>query len=268
MKTLSIIATIVLTSTTLPSFDFGGLLKNAQSINTPNSSTSQASAKEGLSDSTVTSGLKEALKVGVDYGIKELSKKDGYLSNSLVKIPLPENLAKAETLIRKAGGDKIADNLIMSMNSAATQAAPKTATIFADAITNMSLKDSQKILAGDKNAATEYFKNATSDSLQKMIKPIVKQAMQDNSVASYYDTANEFYKSNLKGMVDGSGVMEMAKSFGADSYLPSSSQENLDDYVTRNAIDGLFKMISAKEAEIRENPLAQTTSILKQVFGN
>lgn len=268
MKTVSVIATVILSSTALLSFDFGGLLKNVQSATTPNSSTSKTSPKSELSDSTVTSGLKEALKVGVDYGIKELSKKDGYLNNSLVKIALPENLAKAETLIRKAGGDKIADDLILSMNSAATQAAPKTAAIFTDAITNMSLKDSQKILAGDKNAATEYFKNATSDSLQKMIKPIVKQAMQENQVASYYDTANEFYKSNLKGMVDSSGVMDMAKSFGADSYLPSSSDENLDDYVTKKAIDGLFKMIAEKESEIRKNPLAQTTSILKQVFGN
>lgn len=266
MKITSILTAILLASTAVFCFDFGSLVKSVESATTSNSTTT--SAKTNLSDSTVTSGLKEALKIGVDYGVKELSEKDGYLNNKMVKIALPGNLAKAEGLIRKAGGAEMADNLILSMNSAATQAAPKTATIFMSAIEKMTLTDAKKVLAGNEDAATEYFKKNTTKSLQEMIKPIVKEAMQDNQVAVYYDQVNGFYKSNVKELVDSNGIMGMAKGFGADEYLPSSSDENLDEYVTQKAIDGLFKMIAVKESEIRQKPIAQTTSLLKQVFGN
>jgi hypothetical protein len=132
----------------------------------------------------------------------------------------------------------------------------------------MSLQDAQNILAGDKNAATTYFKANTTESLKKMIAPIIQNTMKENQVASYYDMANNFYKSNAKGIVENSEVMGLAKSFGVDAYLPGSSDQSLDDYVTEKAISGLFTMIAQKEAEIRTNPVAQTTSLLKQVFGN
>ncbi len=225
-------------------------------------------AKTGLSSSTVTSGLKEALKKGVSFAVANLGKKDGYLGNSLVKIPLPKNLSKAEKLVRKFGGDKIADNLINSMNVAASKAAPKTVDIFMSAINKMTLNDAKNILAGGKDAATQYFKKHTTKSLEKMINPIVKSTMKENSVTKYYDGFNEYYKKYGKKYVENSSVMSMAKSFGVDSYLPSSSDEDLDKYVTDKAIDGLFKMIAKKEADIRANPIARTTSILKQVFGN
>lgn len=93
-----------------------------------------------------------------------------------------------------------------------------------------------------------------------MIKPIVQKSIQQNSVAKYYDSFNGFYTSNVKGYVENNSYMNMAKKFGADA--------NLDDYVTQKAIDGLFKMIASKEAQIRKDPVAQTTSLLKQVFGS
>lgn len=268
MKKISL-SIVFISSTLLYGFDFGGLANDVLKAQTAKTQKSEpaTTATKSLSDTTVTSGLKEALKVGIDYGVKALSKKDGYLNNKDVKIPLPENLSKAETLIRKAGGDKIADDLILSMNNAATQAAPKTAAIFVDAVDKMSLDDAQKILAGDKDAATNYFKTHTSDSLTKMIQPIVQKSMKDNNVASYYDSFNSYYKTYAKDMVNNSSVMSMAKGFGVDQYLPSSSDENLDAYVTQKAMDGLFKMIATKESAIRDNPLQQTTSLLKKVFG-
>ena len=154
------------------------------------------------------------------------------------------------------------------MNKAATNAAPKTAKILVDSIDKMSIDDAKNILAGDKDAATQYFKTHTTKDLQDMIKPIIQQTMQDNNVASYYDTFNKYYKEYGEGLVKSSGLMDMAKSYGADSFIPKSSDENLDEYVTNKAIDGLFEMIATKEGEIRENPVAQTTSLLKQVFGN
>lgn len=276
MKALSLITVIALTTTMAQGFDFSSLANQAMEATTKTTQTttsqtatqSSSSALSNLSNSTVTSGLKEALKAGVDFGVKELSKKDGYLSNADVKIPLPDKLAKVETLLRKAGGEKIADDLIKSMNSAATEAAPKTAAIFVDAVDKMSMDDAKKILAGGDEAATEYFQKNTTTSLQEMIKPIVQKTMQENNVAKYYDTANDLYLTKVKGIVENSSVMGMAKSFGADAYLPSEDDAKLDDFVTKKAIDGLFKMIASKESEIRKNPVAQTTSLLKEVFGN
>ncbi len=247
-------------------FNLGGFAKSMLGDSSVNPTSNVA--KTGLSNSTVTSGLKEALKKGVSFAADSLGKKNGYLNNTLVKIPLPENLSKAEKLVRKFGGNKVADNLINSMNTAASKAAPKTVDIFMSAINKMTLNDAKNILAGDKDAATQYFKKHTTKSLEKMINPIVKSTMKENSVAKYYDSFNGYYKKYGKQYVESSKVMSIAKSFGADSYLPSSSDEDLDKYVTNKAIDGLFKMIAQKEADIRANPIARTTSILKQVFGN
>lgn len=270
MKKLSITAALFLTSNMAFGFSFSNLaediLKTSTTLSTQ--TTTPSSTTSNLSNSVITDGLKEALKIGVEYGVKELSKKDGYLNNKDVKIPLPENLAKTESLLRQLGGDKIADDLIKSMNDAATQAAPKTATIFVDAVNKMNLDDARKILDGGDEAATEYFETHTSISLTQMIKPIVQMSMEDNNVAKHYDTFNDFYKNNMKETVESSSVMGMAKSFGVDAYIPSSSDENLDDFVTKKAISGLFSMIASKEAQIRKDPIAQTTSLLKSVFGN
>lgn len=270
MKKTTIIATLILTSSLSFAFDLNSLTKGV--IDNVTKSTEQttntSSQNTNLSESTVNSGLKEALKKGVSYAVSTLGAQNGYLNNSLVKIPLPDNLAKVETLIRKAGGDKMADDLINSMNTAATNAAPKTAEIFVQAIDKMSIEDAKKILAGNENAATDYFKINTTDSLKKLITPIIQETMKTNQVATYYDTANSFYKTNLKDTVQNSSVMGLAKNFGVDSYIPGSSDENLDEFVTNKAIDGLFKMIAQKEAEIRQNPVAQTTSLLQKVFGN
>ena len=256
-------------ATLLNGFSFSDVASAINQVNTPQTSKSTAKQTQkstSLSDSTVTSGLKETLNLGVDYALKELSKDEGYLNNALVKIALPQNLQTAEKLVRKAGGNKIADDLIGSMNKAATQAVPKTATIFANSIKDMKMQDVQKILTGGKDATTQYFKAHTTKSLTQAIEPIVEKTMQENSVASYYNSFNNYYKEYGKSYVDNSAVMGYAKQFGVDSYLPSSD-EDLNGYVTTQAINGLFKMIATKEAEIRKNPAAQTTSLLKQLFG-
>lgn len=173
-KKVSIMASVLLCSTLSYGFDLGGLAKDVMK-NVSNNSSSNTSSSSTLSNSTVSSGLKEALKVGVNYAVTTLGANNGYLNSSLVKIPLPENLQKAEGIIRKFGGDKVADDLIKSMNTAATKAAPKTAEIFVNAIDKMTLADAQKILNGGDNAATEYFKTNTTASLKKMITPIIKK---------------------------------------------------------------------------------------------
>ena len=269
-------STLILSSSLTFAFDLGSIAKSVVDNVTKEQTSTQATTSEkattntstsNISDSTVTSGLKEALKTGVNYAVTQLGSSNGYLDNSAVKIPLPDNLAKAETLLRSVGGNQMADNLINSMNTAASKAAPKTAEVFVNAIDKMSVTDAQAILSGGNEAATNYFKANTSDSLKKLIAPIIQETMKENQVATYYDTVNNLYKSSAKGLVDNSGVMGMAKSFGVDSYIPGSSDESLDEYITTKAIDGLFTMIGQKEAAIRANPVEQTSSILKQVFG-
>lgn len=273
MKKSLIVSTLLLTSTLTFALDLGSITKSVVDTVSKDTAISQqitnatTNTNNNLDNSTVSSGLKEALKTGVKFATTQLGSSNGYLNNPLVKIPLPNNLDKAETLIRSAGGDKMADDLINSMNTAASKAAPKTTEIFISAIDKMSLTDAQKILSGGNNAATEYFKANTSDSLKKAIMPIIQETMKENQVATYYETVNNVYKSSAKGLVDNSGVMGMAKSFGVDSYIPGSSDESLDDFVTNKTIEGLFTMIAQKEASIRTNPVEQTSSILKQVFG-
>lgn len=276
MKNISIIAAFLLSSSLAFGLDLGGLLQQklsdvaqANKLDTPSSASSAAktSTSKDLSNETITNGLKEALKNGVEYAVTALGKDGGYLNNPDVKIPLPENLAKTEALIRSAGGDKLADDLIHSMNDAAAKAAPRTAKIFVEAINALSMEDAKTILNGDENAATAYFQKNTMVSLKEMIRPIVQKTMEENDVAKYYDIFNEYYGENAKDFMEDNSLMEMAQGFGADEYLPTSSDEKLDEYVTDQAIAGLFKMLAKKEAEIRKDPLAQTSSLLKEVFG-
>ena len=275
MKKSILLSTLLLTTTLTFALDLGGMAKGVvDNVSKDNNITGQltnlssnTSTKSNLDNSTVSSGLKEALKGGVNFAVKQLGSNNGYLNTASAKIPLPDNLAKGEALIRKAGGDKMADDLINSMNSAASKAAPQTAQIFMDAIDKMSLADAQKILSGGNDAATNYFKANTTDSLKKSINPIIQESMKDNQVASYYEPVNNIYKSTAGNLVGNSGITSMAKNFGVDSYIPGNSNESLDEFVTSKAIDGLFAMIAQKEAEIRTNPVAQTSSLLKQVFG-
>ena len=269
MKKSILVSTLLLGASLTFALDLGSITKSVVDTVSTSNSTSNASTStnSNLDNSTVSSGLKEALKTGVNFAVTQLGTNNGYLNNKSAKIPLPNNLSSAETLIRKAGGDKMADDLINSMNTAASKAAPKTAEIFMSAIDKMSLTDAQKILSGGNDAATNYFKANTTESLKKSIAPIIQESMKENQVAGYYDTVNNVYKSTAGNLTSNSGVMGMAKSFGVDSYIPGNSKESLDEFVTSKAIDGLFAMIAQKEAEIRTNPVAQTSSLLKQVFG-
>jgi len=265
MKKTTILATLLLSSTLSFGFDLKGLagdvLKNVTETN------SVTTEKSNLSDTTVSNGLKEALKQGVNFAVTNLAKENGYLNNTKTRIGLPNNLDSAESIIRKAGGEKYVDELIQSMNDAATKAAPKTAEVFVSAIDKMSIEDAQKILAGNNTAATEYFKTNTLDSLKKVIAPIVQESIKSSSVATYYDSFNGFYQNNAKGLIQNDSVMGLAKNFGVDKYIPGNDSKNLDEYITDSAINGLFTMIAEKESAIRKDPVQQTTSILKEVFG-
>lgn len=230
------------------------LLKDADSLIKSSTGSSQSSAMTGsLSNQQIAQGLKEALNVGVDTAINMLGKENGFLNDQAVKILMPEPLKKVESTLRTFGQEQMADEFVASMNHAAEQAVPKVSQIFVDAIAKMSLSDAQGILSGGETAATDYFKQNTSEQISQLIRPYVQSAMDSNQVTQYY-----------KAMVS---QVKNYDSFGLmDSYLGNAA--DLDDYVTSKTMDGLFIKIADQEKLIRENPAARSTELLQEVFGS
>jgi hypothetical protein len=200
-----------------------------------------------LSEEDLVRGLKEALSKGTQQAVANLGKDGGFLNNLDVKIPLPEDLAKVEKLLRKLGQDKYADQFVATLNHAAEKAVPEAATLFADSISQMSLADAKSILKGPDDAATQYFRKTSETTLKERFLPIVKNATEQAGVTSAYKKL-------------------MQKAGPAAQFLGVGNTD-LDSYVDDKAVDGLFKMIAAEEKRIRLDPVARTTDLLKKVFG-
>lgn len=199
----------------------------------------------GLSESKVASGLKQALQVGSDNAVKIVGKPNGYFGNEAIKIVMPKDLRPLETGLRAIGfGPKI-DEFILSMNRSAEAAAPAARKIFIDAIFAMSFDDAKRILSGDNTAATEYFKQKTTGQLTDAFTPVVKKTMEQNGTVRQYDALTEQYK-NIP--------------------FASSKSLDIDHYVVSKALDGLFYELGEQEKQIRTNPAARTTDLLKEVF--
>jgi hypothetical protein len=253
MKTLFRIWVIVLSflaisSTLLYSADFLGdvLKKGLPQVPGGGGQATTPAAGKGLDDSTIASGLKDALSIGAKNAVALVSKPNGYFGNEAIKILLPDKIEKATELLGKIGYQKQVDEFILSMNHAAEKAAPKAASCFADAIKGMSIEDARKILSGGDTAATEYFKSKTSAKLYDEFKPSVSESMNQVGVAQKYNA-----------LMDKVPAVPFAKPESVD----------LNHYVTTKALDGLFHMVGQEEQKIRTNPVAQTTDLLKKVFG-
>lgn len=233
--------------------------------NTQISTAKTSKEANNLSQTDMNAALKSALSMGVDYAVKSLGAKDGYLNNPLAKIGLPEDMQKAGELIKKVGGEKYVDDLVLALNNAATEAAPKTAKIFAKSISDMKIEDAKTILAGSDKAATDYFRKSSTKELQETIAPIIKTSMENNSVAKYYDAFQSFYKSNA-GALKNEYVSGAASMLGYGGLVPSDKDTDLNGFVTNKSIDGLMSMIEEKEKGIRNNPVAQNSDLIKKVF--
>ena len=200
-----------------------------------------------LTNDEIIAGLKEALGVGTEKAVSIVSMPDGYYKNPAIKIPLPESVQKVEKFLRATGYGQKVDDFELSMNRAAERAAPEAKSIFADAIKNMNFEDARKILNGRDNEATLYFEDKTSDRLRKAFKPIVTDAMGEVGVTRYYQ--------DLRAGLD---RIPFGKSAGFD----------LNQYVTDGALEGLFKMLAEQERQIRTQPAARVTDLLKKVFAS
>jgi Protein of unknown function (DUF4197) len=237
------LALLIVSSTQAASFwDKLGLTK--PSTNAPSTLTTT------LSQDEITGGLKQALSQGVERAVSMLGKEDGFLKDASVKIPMPEKLTMVERGLRAVGQDKLADDFVNTMNHAAEQAVPEAGAVLGDSIKQMTLADAKTILTSTNNAATAYFRRTSETNLMERFRPIVQKATEQTGVTSAYKKLTE--KASYGG-------------FSASSFLGQDTLD-LDGYVTRKALDGLFVKIGQEEQRIRENPVARTTDLLQKVF--
>jgi len=202
-------------------------------------------AEQPLTQEQIGQGLKEALTIGITEGSNLLSQTDGYYK-SAYKILLPEEAQKLTSKLKNVPGFADVEAIILEkINRGAEDAAKQAAPIFVDAIKQMSFTDATQILLGDKNAATLYLNNATYDKLYQSFSPVIIASLDKFNARKYWsDAVKEYNRIPLLEDVN-----------------PS-----LDDYVTKQALQGLFTMVEKKELDIRTNIASRTTDLLKKVF--
>jgi hypothetical protein len=199
-----------------------------------------------LTTAEVAEGLKEALIKGISTGSDLVSQVDGYFKNPEIRIPFPPEVKKVEDKLRQIGFGSEVDKFVMTLNRGAEDAAKEAKPIFITAIRSMTIQDAWAILRGEDNAATEYLKRTTSPQLKEKFKPVIQNSLNKVNATKYYsDIVNRYNQIPLVQKVN----------------------PNLDDYATDKAIEGLFLMIAKEERNIRENPVARTTELLRKVFG-
>jgi len=190
--------------------------------------------------------IRQALSQSMDMAVNRLGRADGYWANPQVRIPLPEELRRVEKTLRRYGLERYAEDFAESLNRAAEAAVPVAKPVLLDAIRDMSLNDAVGIVRGNDDAATQYFRVHTDAVLRERLRPIVADA-----------TAHAHVTAAYKRLMKKATFLEKAVEPG---YL------DLDAYVTRAALDGLYLLMAEEEQRIRRNPLARTTDLLKNVF--
>ncbi|MCX2431982.1 DUF4197 domain-containing protein [Pedobacter sp. GR22-10] len=191
-------------------------------------------------------GIKEALQIGVSAGADRLSARDGFLGNLAVKILMPPEAQKVEKTLRSIGLNSLCDNVILSLNRAAEDAAKEAKPIFIAAIKQMTLADASNILLGNNDAATSYFKRVTTAQLLEKFSPVVKNSLNKVNASRYYSDLTTQYNR-----------LPLVKPVSTD----------LTGYVTQKAIDGLFIEVAKEELKIRGNLNSRSTTLLQKVFG-
>lgn len=200
-----------------------------------------------LSTAEVTEGLKEALIKGISDGSDLASQLDGYFKNPEIKILFPPDVKKVEDRLRQLGLGAEVDKFVMTLNRGAEDAAKEAKPIFISAIKQMTIEDAWGILRGDPDAATQYLKRTTSAQLKEAFGPVIQNSLNKVNATKYYgDIINRYNSIPLVQKVN----------------------PDLNDYATNMAIQGLFTMIAKEEKEIRQDPAARTTELLKKVFGS
>ena len=199
----------------------------------------------GVTNAEISSGLKQALQLGIDKEVTSLTKEDGFFRNELVRIGLPPELQKVDKTLRDVGLGSLADEGLKVLNRAAEDAVSEAIPVFANAVTGITFADARNILLGPDNAATNYLSEKTQNELYTRFNPIISNSL--NKVGATQVWKNIIQKYNS---------------------LPITTNVNpdLSDYVTNEALDGVFLMIEKEEKDIRNSIAARSTSLLRKVF--
>jgi len=199
-----------------------------------------------LTNQEAAQGLKAALEKGALAAVGILGKTDGFLGNDKVRIPLPGFLEDAAKLLKTLGQGKRVDELLVSMNRAAETAVPMAKDLLVGAVKSMSVADAKKILSGGDTSVTGFFAEKTRDPLGVKFLPVVNKATEKVGLAAKYNR-----------------VADKAQGLG----LVKKEDANIQQYVTRKSLDGLYFMIGEEEKKIRQDPIGTGSAVLKKVFG-
>lgn len=202
----------------------------------------------GVTENEAGQGIKEALSQGVTNAVLNLNKTDGFFGSEFYKMLLPEDAKKVEKTLRNIGMGAQVDKAILSINRGAEDAVAFAKPIFIDAIKEMTLKDALNIVKGPKDAATNYFKEKTKEKLITAFTPSVKSSLDKVDATKHYSDIMNSYNN-----------------------LPTTFKKvnpDLTSFVVGKAVDALFDQVAKREANIRVNPLARSSDILKKVFGS
>ncbi|WP_277632900.1 DUF4197 domain-containing protein [Avrilella dinanensis] len=198
-----------------------------------------------IGQNQIAQALKQALNQGIDKQVSKLTKTNGFYNNSLVKIGLPAELQQVEKTLRSVGLGNLADEGIKALNKAAENAVKEATPIFVDAVKSMTISDATNILMGDKNAATKYLERTTSKALYSKFNPVIENSFSKVGADKIWANIIKQYNN-----------IPMVKKVNPD----------LTDYVTQEALNGVYTMIEQEELNIRKNASSRTTDLMKSVF--
>ena len=200
---------------------------------------------QGMGGIDIAGGLREALNNGISKQVTKLTAVDGFYRNEAVKILLPEELRKVDAGLRKVGLSSLADEGLKVLNRAAEDAVKEATPIFVDAVRNMTFYDAKTILMGNESSATTYLQNSTSTALYGKFNPVIKNSF--TKVGADKVWANIITKYNSIPLIN-------------------KVNPDLTDYVTNQALNGVFKMVAVEEKNIRTNLSSRTSILLQKVF--
>lgn len=203
-------------------------------------------AADGLSNSEVQSGLKEALILGAQAVGSQLAQTDGYFGDNQIRIPLPGRLNDVQSRLSQFGLSGPLDDLQLRLNRAAETAAPEAADLVIDAVRSLTIEDAMALLNGGDTAATDLLRRKTEPDLQLLLRPHMQSALAGSGALEQLDNVSSRY-----GV---SGVTEDLKT-------------QLIDNAVDKGLDGLFFYLAKEEQDIRKNPVKRTTDLLRRVFG-
>ncbi len=199
----------------------------------------------GIGTLDIAAGLREALDLGIDKQVSKLTKEDGFFKNELVKILLPEELQKVDKTLRDIGLGNLADEGLKVLNRAAEDAVGEATPIFINAVKGITFNDAKGILLGSDNAATQYLISNTQTELYAKFNPVIKQSFDKVGAAEIWSNLITRYNN-----------IPLTKNINPD----------LTDYVTQEALKGVYTMIAQEEKEIRTKVSSRSTDLLQKVF--